>query len=67
MNTQRRPVFAPGMRPRLARLRSSSGCIFKNSAASSNVMVFMIKPDWRCVATWSLTGLLKLGIAPSAP
>lgn len=48
MNTQRRPVFAPGMRPRLARLRSSSGCIFKNSAASSNVMVFMIKPDrWK--------------------
>ena len=39
MNTQRRPVFAPGISPRLARVRTSSGCICRKAAASSRVSV----------------------------
>jgi hypothetical protein len=41
MNTQRRPGLHAGMTPRLARHRTSSGCIFRNAAASSSVSVFI--------------------------
>lgn len=41
MNTQRRPGLHAGMTPRLARQRTSSGCIFRNAAASSSVSVFI--------------------------
>jgi len=42
MNTQRRPGFEPGMRPRLARHRTSSGCIFRKFEASASVSVCML-------------------------
>jgi len=41
MNTQRRPGLHAGMTPRLARQRTSSGCIFRNAAASRSVSVFI--------------------------
>lgn len=41
MNTQRRPGLHAGMTPRLARHRTSSGCIFRNAAASRSVSVFI--------------------------
>ena len=41
MNTQRRPGFEAGMRPRLALQRTSSGCIFRKLAAWLSVKVFI--------------------------
>lgn len=40
IKTHRRPIFAPGMRPRFVRVRTSSGCICRNAAASRRLSVF---------------------------
>jgi hypothetical protein len=41
MKTHARPAFAPGISPIFARLRNSSGCIKRKSAASPRESVFM--------------------------
>lgn len=41
MNTQARPAFAPGITPIFARRRTSSGCIFRNAAASMSESVLI--------------------------
>jgi hypothetical protein len=41
MKTHRRPGFDPGIAPRFARLRTSSGCILRKLAACSSVRVFI--------------------------
>ncbi len=41
INTHRRPIFAPGMTPRFARIRTSSGCMCRNAAAAFRSSVFM--------------------------
>jgi hypothetical protein len=47
MKTHARPALAPGRSPRLARRRTSSGCIFRNCAAWMRVRVFIASPYTR--------------------
>jgi len=41
IKTQHRPILAPGTMPRFARVRTSSGCMCRNAAASRRLNVFM--------------------------
>ena len=68
MNTHRLPGFDAGIKPCLARQRTSSGCIFRKPAASVRVSVFTLP---RAQITWAESRFLRSArdtrLAPHQP